>query len=177
MLATTPNDSSEGSWSDREMAGRKLTGIGIKQISNGDSIALIRARWGSMCILFLPGMTTSGATGTEQAVLLPTKKKLWSLPPVKRLHPSPASPGTVMAPLAPCKQRPQLAGVGDRMDTTSPMMAAAFDLPRQPEMLWGSTTSRGTRLNSNTSSGGCVNIIKGKPKLSFVFQPRTIRKI
>ena len=46
VMASAPNDSSEGSWSDKEMAGtgRKLTGIGIKQISNGDSIALIRAR-------------------------------------------------------------------------------------------------------------------------------------
>ena len=45
VLATTPNDSSEGSWSDRKMAGRKLTGIGIKKSSPyGSHIAEIRAR-------------------------------------------------------------------------------------------------------------------------------------
>lgn len=45
VLATTPNDSSEGSWSDREMAGRKLTGIGIKKsFYSSTYIAEIRAR-------------------------------------------------------------------------------------------------------------------------------------
>ena len=46
VMATAPNDSSEGSWSDREMTdgGRKLTGIGIKESSDGYSIAGIRTR-------------------------------------------------------------------------------------------------------------------------------------
>ena len=52
VMATAPNDSSKGSWSDREMidGGRKLTGIGIKKSSGGfiggfgTFIAEIRAR-------------------------------------------------------------------------------------------------------------------------------------
>ena len=46
VMATAPNDSSEGSWSDREMidGGRKLTGIAIKESESGGSIAQIRAR-------------------------------------------------------------------------------------------------------------------------------------
>ena len=45
VMATAPNDSSRGSWSDREMidGGRKLTGIRIKKNSDG-FIARIRAR-------------------------------------------------------------------------------------------------------------------------------------
>ena len=47
VMASAPNDdvSSEGSWSDREMAaGKKLTGIGIKKSYNGNWITRIRAR-------------------------------------------------------------------------------------------------------------------------------------
>ena len=44
VMATAPNDSSEGSWSDGDIAGRKLTGIGIKESSAGFYIAEIRAR-------------------------------------------------------------------------------------------------------------------------------------
>ena len=46
-MASAPNVgvSSEGSWSDREMAtGSKLTGISIKESETGLSIAQIRAR-------------------------------------------------------------------------------------------------------------------------------------
>ena len=46
VMATAPNDSSEGSWSNREMidGGRKLTGIAIKTGSGINYIAKIRAR-------------------------------------------------------------------------------------------------------------------------------------
>ena len=49
VMASAPNDgvSSEGSWSDREMAaGGKLTGIAIKEkeYARGGHIARIRAR-------------------------------------------------------------------------------------------------------------------------------------
>ena len=47
VMASAPNVgvSSEGSWSDREMAaGGKLTGIAIKTSASGNSIAKIRAR-------------------------------------------------------------------------------------------------------------------------------------
>ena len=46
-MASAPNDgvSSEGSWSDREMAdGKKLTGIAIKKSEGGGMITRIRAR-------------------------------------------------------------------------------------------------------------------------------------
>ena len=172
MLATTPNDSSEGSWSDREMidGGRKLTGIAIKESSYGNYIAEIRARWGSMCILFLPGTTTSGAPGARQAGKMPTTVKLWNSPPMKRSPPSPASPTTAMAGLAPCKRKPQQAGVGDRMETTHLMVATAFDLRLMHRaMVWDSTTSLGIRLWTNTSSGGCFNTIIWKPEWLFAF--------
>ena len=47
VIASAPDVgvSSEGSWSDREMAaGRKLTGIAIEESDNGISIAEICAR-------------------------------------------------------------------------------------------------------------------------------------
>ena len=45
VMGSAPNVSSEGSWSDREMAaGSKLTGISIKKNRGGDYIVQIRAR-------------------------------------------------------------------------------------------------------------------------------------
>ena len=45
VMGSAPNVSSEGSWSDREMAaGSKLTGISIKESRAGSYIAQIRAR-------------------------------------------------------------------------------------------------------------------------------------
>ena len=87
---------------------------------------------------------------------------------MKTLSTWPATPGTRMATLSPCKQRPQQAGVGDRMETTPPMMATtAFDLPLQQAMDWGSTTSLGIRLWTKSSSGGCFYTIKWKPQWLF----------
>ena len=81
---------------------------------------------------FFSGMATCGPTGAQQAVVLPAKKKLCSWRNIKTSSPSPATAMTGMVPPAPCKQRAQQAGVGDRMETTHPvdaMMATeAFDL-------------------------------------------------
>ena len=114
---------------------------------------------------FFSGMATCGPTGAQQALVVRAKKKLrWRN--IKTSSPSPATAMTGQAPSAPFKQRAQQAGVGDRMDSTDPLMAEqAFDLRLMHRaMVWDPTTSLGIRLGANASSGGCINTIKWKPE-------------
>ena len=116
---------------------------------------------------FFSGMATCGPTGAKQTKFIPAKKKLWNSVPRKTLSTWPATAGTPMASLTPCKQRPQQAGVGDPMGATPPLGAGAFDLPLQQAMDWGSTTSLGIRLLANASSGSWFNTIKLKSEWLF----------
>ena len=66
-----------------------------------------------------------GPTGAQQAMVMPTKKKLWIFQRVKASTTSPATAMTLMAPLTPCKQRPHQDASGDPLETTVATLAAS----------------------------------------------------